>query len=426
MKSFNLILLLLWLPVILLAKSGDSTNIQVLSPEQMKEDLKFFYDKIEKTHPNPYQVLTPEQYEHKKQELLNSLKQPMNVYDFWKTIAQVHPFFDAHTLISPHDDIGQYLLDHQCLYFYSGAVFAVNDSLYFGAFEGMPDSLKYRRMLKINMLPIDSIIRNISNYITNESQIAKNKWISNWCLAILYPLLYDMPKQINIEYMDNDIIKNVLLTTYDFNRWDSIYRNNNTDISTSKPFTFKYNPQDKIAIFEINTFSGDFEAYNVAIINAIDSLHFYDIQHLFLDISRNGGGSDKYVFLLLNYMNFPEWATPAWKDYTYHNKLYLIQSNYTFSAATTLSSYFKHYRLGTIIGEEAGGLTASYTDATTSKLPHSKLTMYCATKAVVDVGGQWDGHGVLPDIEYPVRGIYQLRSFTWKELKEMVELTSNE
>jgi C-terminal processing protease CtpA/Prc len=188
---------------------------------------------------------------------------------------------------------------------------------------------------------------------------------------------------------------------------------------------FQYNPKDKIALFEFNACSGDYGAYSESVINAIDSLHKYDIQHLFIDITQNLGGASKYVSLLLNYLNFPAWDKSSGQQYTYNNKVYLIQSNYTSSAAVTLSCHFKYYRLGTIIGEETGGLTASYSSAQMLTLPNSQLTMYCATTRTVDKGGQWDGHGVLPDVAYSMKESHRFESFTWGELKEMLRLMEN-
>jgi hypothetical protein len=391
----------------------------MLTPMQMKEDVLFFYDMVAQNHPNPYQVLNKEQYERKKQELLNSIDKPMTVHDFWIQMAQLHSFFDSHTYISPPDDVDLFLQNNN-FYFHFGTLQVDKNTLRFGEI-GVPDSLKNKRILTINDVKSDSIFNKIATYMSHESPIYI-KVAMKELFPITYPLLYNQPQTLNIVYRDQDIIKTVQLTSSDFARWDSLCIFHYSDIHKRPHFLFQYNPKDKIALFEINAFEGDYGTYNEAIVNAIDSLHKYDIQHLFLDISQNSGGRYKYETILLNYLNCPEWDKSSGKQYTYNNKLYLIQSNYTFSAATGFSARFKYHQLGTIIGEESGGLTASYSGSIPTTLPNSQLSGYCATGVLVTRGGQWDGHGVLPDIEYPIKETRRFKSFTWEELKDMLTL----
>jgi hypothetical protein len=445
MKRFNFINFLLLFPVVLFAYV--SADNQPLTPEQMKEDLLFFYNKVSEIHPNPYQALNEEQYEMKKQNLLNNLNTPMSVYDFWIKTAQLHPICDSHTRIAYPDDIVEFLKSNNCLYFLSGTLKINNNQLFFGESEALPDSLKNKEILKINELSSDSLIRNISNHVTHESSSAKNQYMEGW-FCLFYPLLYNKPQSLNIEYTGAN--KKITLTSSDFLQWDSIYYQNNKNKIDRWSFQFAYNKNDKIALFELNSFAlAEYDLYKEELDKAIDSLRIYDIKHLFLDISRNGGGSDNYVYTLLDYLNIPDkiytgnvttkisylndtlqktdslitkdyYHTKKTRNKGYRNRVYLLQSNDTFSAAVTLASFFKYYRTGLIIGEETGGLTASYTDSYVFELPHSKLLMYCASKAFIDPGGQWDGRGVLPDINYKMDN--NMRSFTWEELNKILDL----
>jgi hypothetical protein len=421
MKSVNFLFSLLFLSVTLLAESNDSTIIRMLTPAQMKEDVLFFYDMVAQNHPNPYQVLNKEQYERKKQELLNSIDKPMTVYEFSIQMAQLHPFFDAHTYVSPPDDMDLFLQNNKCFYFHFGTLKVDENTLCFGE-TGVPDSLKNKRIITINDVESDSIFNKIATCMSHESPMYIKTTIK-YLFPFAYPILYNQPQVLNIVYLDRDSTKTVRLTSSDFARWDSTCTFHYNDIYKLPHFLFQYNPKEKIALFDLNTFfEGDYEAYNEAIINAIDSLHKYDIQHLFLDFSQNSGGHRQYGAILLNYLNFPEWDKSNGKQYTYNSKLYLIQSNHTASAAVTFSARFKYHRLGIIIGEESGGLTASYSNSIIKRLPNSQLVICCATGVVVTDGGQWDGHGVLPDIEYPIRETRRFKSFTWEELKDMLTL----
>ena len=411
--SMRAITFICCLLLLTLSCSEPSGGESLLTPQQMRDDVLFVFNIIGRTHPNPYQVLNSKQYGRLKRKILNRVKKPMNVYDFWVTLAQIHPFIDAHTGIDPPQDIAHYLNTTQWAYFPPGAFLIRGDSLYFGVIDGIPDSLKHKQILKINRKPTNKIIHNVAKYISHESLINLTNILEMWGFSILYPLLYQRPQPLNIKYADEESIKEVQLNSSDFLNWITTYR--------KVPYMFRYNRAEKMALFELNTFTGNLAAYNKEIGNAIDSLRSYDIQNLFIDISCNGGGSDEYSFLLLNFLLLPEQDISK-----YQNNAYLIQSNYTFSAAVTVSDHFKYFNIGPIIGEETGGLTACYIDSKIELLPNSKLKLRCATKkTVIMSGGKWDGRGVLPDIAYPLRETCRYKSFTWEELNDMLSLVNN-
>jgi len=118
--------------------------------------------------------------------------------------------------------------------------------------------------------------------------------------------------------------------------------------------------------------------------------------------------------------SYKYYQTKKEKPCTYYGNVYLLQSNVTFSAAISLSSFFKYYKFGPIIGEETGGLTACYIDSYSCRLPNSNFYMYCSAQEYIYPNGKWDGRGVLPDIEYKIENLE--KSFTLEQLKEMLQL----
>ena len=461
---------ILFSTTIMQAQTSDS--LQVLSPEQMKEDVLFFYKKIEEIHPNPYCVLDKKQYEIKKQELLNSLDKPMNEIEFWLKISQLQSIYDAHTgIVQPNKTI-DFLIEKKSLFFFNGLQKVHNYCLYWNSLEGIPDGLKNREILMINNVKINEIINNMTNYISCENNTIINKNL-NYRFCILYPLLYNYPQELHIEYLDKDTNKNITLTMDDFMQWDSISR---PFWETIEPYSFKFYEDEGIAIFELNSFSESeklqFEQFDKDLADAIDFLNKSNIKHLFVDITRNEGGGSRFADAFLDYLNIPKrtyfgevthkiskenrekrgfnnfksyrkifysqfardmlltkkgktftrkyYYTKKQKPCTYYDNVYLLQSNTTFSAAIRLSSFFKYYNFGTIIGEETGGLTACYIDSSAFRLPNSNLLTFCSTMKSVEPGGKWDGRGVLPDIEYKIEN--QEKSFTLEQLKEMLQL----
>jgi hypothetical protein len=465
-------------------QAQDTDTIRMLSPQEMKEDVLFFYQKIEETHPNPYCFLDKEQYEVKKQTLLNSLNKPITKIEFWVKIAQLNSIYDAHTNVLFPDSIVAILRKKNCMFFHIGMLEVKNQIPHWGYAEGLPDSLKGRQILSINNISADTIISHIADYVSHEGDISMNNYF-RWGFRLMYPLLYDYPKQLFIEYNDNNIRKNIILTEDDFIKWDSISREYRR--LKPKPLLFTYYVQEGIAIFELNTFAIDankdrnlqFETYDKELSKAFDSLIKYDIKHLFVDITRNQGGSSDFIGKLFNYLDVvpqkkifigksdfkvsdasrKSRGLNTRKDYLkifhsgiarslllkrkgkistykfhyhknksnkrsniYTNNAYLIQSNLTFSAATLLSSLFKYYKYGYIIGEETGGLTSCYIDATIDTLPNSHIKIICSMQRHTQPGGK-EGIGVLPDIEYKINS---QNSFTLEQLKEMLQMVEEQ
>ena len=77
----------------------------LFTPEQMREDFLYFYEKILATHPNPYYLIGKDSMDKKVQEIRNSLDKPMNRMSFWLKIATLNACFDGHTRIEKIGEI---------------------------------------------------------------------------------------------------------------------------------------------------------------------------------------------------------------------------------------------------------------------------------------------------------------------------------
>ena len=75
-----------------------------------------------------------------------------------------------------------------------------------------------------------------------------------------------------------------------------------------------------------------------------------------------------------------------------------VISHYTFSSASDFSWAFKYFKVGTVIGEETGGMAVCFGDIITPKLPNSKLFYSISWKKFYNYGATDDNvHGTLPD-----------------------------
>lgn len=144
-------------------------------------------------------------------------------------------------------------------------------------------------------------------------------------------------------------------------------------------------PEQNIALFEFNTCGpyDKLQQFDSVVSFYIDSINFYGIEHLFVDVSHNGGGWDMFCqYFLCHIAGLPD--TVVVMDVTsteggtvanleekrktlsfhpkpslYSGRLYFIQSQFTYSAPIMLLNTAKQYGLGTLVGEEICGLTTT-------------------------------------------------------------------
>lgn len=81
--------------------------------------------------------------------------------------------------------------------------------------------------------------------------------------------------------------------------------------------------------------------------------------------------------------------------------VYVLTSATTFSSATNFCAAIKDVQLGTLIGEETGGVPSSFGDVYQFVLLHTGILGGVSYKYFVRPNGASDGHGVLPDREVP-------------------------
>ena len=163
------------------------------------------------------------------------------------------------------------------------------------------------------------------------------------------------------------------------------------------------------------------------------------IRNLIIDIRQNGGGNSAVGDVLLRYISskpFIQMAaamtriTPTTQrlmgnrtmptgiyffesgdsagfikpltaeEGRFKGRVYLLTSHKTFSSASSFSWAFKEFGMGTVVGEETGGMSVAFGDILPYRLPVSKLPCTISYKRFWLPGGdENDIHGTLPDYE---------------------------
>ncbi len=417
-----------------------------LTQAQMREDFNYMMEQYEHIHPNPTWSLDEESYSELKQQTLAQLDHPMTQLDFWRIIARWNQYFDGHTHVgfppsAPRMPEGMMVFPPYSIVQYR------DGKLRFSSYDGMPDSLQGCEITSINGHPATEIIDSILPYVSHESAAHINNVILR-SLYWFYQAFYGYSSQMEFLYRTTDGEKTVLLDRRTLYTW-LVQVGDMGEIGgvgvRNRPWHFSIFPEQGIALFEFNTCGPNdkFEQFDSVVAACIDSVNHYGINHLFVDISHNGGGNDEFCRRLLCHIDgLPDTvavmdvtdtemgtvAAPEEKRMTmtftpksplYGGKLYFIQSQFTYSAAILLANLAKQYRLGPVIGEETGGLTTTFTRHNPISLPHSGLTFYCSDKQFRHIGTTGSS-GVLPDIPMEIGYKYLFRSFTAEELQQIL------
>ncbi len=81
---------------------------------------------------------------------------------------------------------------------------------------------------------------------------------------------------------------------------------------------------------------------------------------------------------------------------------YLLTSHMTFSSAASFSWAFKYFKMGTVIGEETGGIAVCFGDIINQVHPNTKIEYSGSHKKFYHYGAtESDTHGTIPDFTIP-------------------------
>lgn len=96
-----------------------------------------------------------------------------------------------------------------------------------------------------------------------------------------------------------------------------------------------------------------------------------------------------------------EWdfIKPKRNPLRFSGNIFVLTGSYTFSTAADFAATIKDFSIGTIVGDETGGLPACYGDVFKFSLPNSGLEVRVSHKYSVRPSGQDTGRGVIPDYE---------------------------
>lgn len=258
----------------------DADFNKILSISEMHNDIEYFFSKLYEVHINPYAFYSKDSIEKRKQILLKSLTKPMRKIEFSQHITALNSLFDSHTNINYFSNQYYNIYSHGYGKLFPYDIKFVNGN----AFISNNDSLKHLQLLSVNGMPIELIKRELELRINYEMQHVMEAKIAENFRFYLFGII-NMQAPFEIKVYDTVFLKEKLMNT------DGITRYQLTNKSKNE-YEFRLYVEDSIAIIEYNTCRiKNLRQFNNEIDSIFNIIKKENIIHLFIDISRNGGGS---------------------------------------------------------------------------------------------------------------------------------------
>src|SRR6056297_11813 len=457
-RKFNIALLLILSIIILFTVTVSS---QTITQQQAIEDLTYLVDRLEEVHPNIYYHLNKKKAEQKIAEV----KSKLNKKDKW-TSKEIYRLFapfvasfkDGHTLISYKVEQSKLNETEKLIPL---AVRIIDGKVLIYKSYTVREIKKGTELLEVNGIKIDKILNKMESSVSSENRNLAYARIEKSFPIYLW-LLYDFKDNYQIKIKDN--IQNIR----DLNLQGIKYKiySVQKEKKENKNWTLEF-PVKDTAYLTIITFNGSLKnAFERDMVKYFKEIKERYINNLFIDISENGGGNTDLAKYLFEYisdktyslfkevrMKYSDYAlkdrtnmftklyytfkkdrdniivfksdkvVPKENDLRFKGNIYVITSDFTFSTATDFAAIVKDHKVGTIIGEETGGLASCYGDMIVGNLPNSNLPFGVSYKYFLRPAGFDDGGGVKPDIKIDISELkywYTLDSYKNMIIKSII------
>lgn len=392
---------------------------QKLAHQEMVSDIDSCFNILKNNHPDLYKKYTPMQFDSLQKKLIEKVTDSMDCKEFNRLLLRINGFTDSHTQVLTDKIWGRIHKKDSLPYF-----FIKEDSLF----------LQKKIVLSVNNKKIKDVVSEISSNLSWEySSLLKEKYI-NSNLPFFFSSFYDIhppycicSKEMDTNVIGVDIVKeNKILNMDDY----------------KQTFNFVFFEKESIAIFYYNScnIGADMKLFQRALYAAFDMMDRKCIKYLFIDVTKNRGGSTEYNRFILKYLNTKkisdgvtyrvnksrakldaEDMIKGWKeqiskeifwkrwvlnykvkrfnsamlDYMetgvlrdkivypgnkkgFKGKVFLIQSRNTYSAAIDFVTNFRRSEAGIVVGEIAGTPVDYCGNAEVYTLPNSGINVVCA------------------------------------------------
>lgn len=405
-----------------------------LSREQALADIDTLVNRIVYTHPNPFTVCPESVFRERIARIKAELPDSLTDKDLaLELIPCVVALGDGHTYVSlpsmsPTPDM---------LLFPGEVQIDWRDS----TLNIKGDSAK---VIRINDRAVQEVLGNMVQYASGEQMFYRFFQVQQMFHGLLYLLYPDSVYRLVVCEPDGKQGERIVKAlSYEQIIKQIQAKSKQRIVRARRPdYAFQISQDAKNMFFEFNSFY-NLDKFKVFADSMFREIKERKIKNLVIDIRRNGGGDSKLGDELLQYLShrpFVQFGKVQLRRGRYNmylfeededlrgtsdtlftmtasliplrkeplriskrTKVYLLIGHNTFSSAAVFSWAFQYFKVGTVVGEESGGMNVSFGDILYYSLSHSRLRCGVSWKKFYNYGADdQDIHGTLPDVEVSV------------------------
>lgn len=400
----------LFLLVITLGSWAQPTTLPKISARAAQQDLELFKEILFEAHPNPYRFSSKEAFSNLFDSHAKLLEDSTDQIFFFQIFASLMAHVgEGHSSVKISDEIKSwmetkaFILPFEIHFFNKRAFIRKDESNAKGDLEGF-------EITTINDMPISEIMQQIDSLsslgtaVNNALQYRKLSLLKNFSLA--YYLFIEQQSTYHLKVKDLNGKSREIDVTGNPIDFDFIFTQELEDLYP--PYSIDIDTANSLAIIKITSFAHwvhnlKFKDYEKFYQIAFEILDEISIKHLVIDVRNNRGGHEYLGAKLLSYLirepffletsifaknfKFPlldslgvaydglgekayqeidtgylvkesivlEQLKPN-KKYPYRGNVYFLVNGNCFSACNIFMALADFHNIGTIIGEETGGI----------------------------------------------------------------------
>jgi hypothetical protein len=413
---------------------GAETQPNKIKASLLREDVDFLVRTIEEIHPDSYTKVSREEFYRAKDKVKSEIRD-MDVYQFYNLIAPLVAMIgDAHTAVYPLRSPGK------CF----PVPVAVLDEGIFVA-RNYTNISAGREILSINGVDSGRLVDAMLRFVPCERREFGLAQVESNFPFYLYLVLGEIdPFTVTFGSDDGTENREIKASSpqsyiYPYQGYERYLRGSGNALPLGNyPYIFTL-MNNKTTLLVINSFrEGPYMPWGVFLSGIFSYLKENGIENLVIDIRANGGGASSMGDELIDYLtNKPwtqfgssrvkyseqaiaQWQQSGWyrtrkagtiESYTgglekpsnnslrFNGSVYLLTSRFTFSSASSFAAAIKDFNIGTVVGEETGGIFPNFGDVIIFELPNSKIKGQCSHKEWHRWNDTDPGRGVKPDYE---------------------------
>lgn len=437
MKKLLLLLFLGCFPKVASAQSPAENPGRIFTAEELRADLRALLTNYEQIHPNLYAYVGKKEIEQQVQNIEKKLR-PMTRLEFARLVVPFSAAFrDGHTGLNyPMEEWNAYTQTSRLLPI---GVSVEQERLFVKVDFSENPIPAGTEIISLNGMPAPALLAKLKESASGELEHFRLNRVSDNFRRLLWSVTgMEAPYTLVLKEA-NGQRRTVEIKGNPVSELIPALRAYQLKVAGSRQdYALSLRPEQSTAILHVNAMNNP-DKFKSFLDSAFTVIRDRKIANLLLDFRQNGGGNSGLGDELLRYLTdkpirqverveikispivrergmvtasagddgqrlsyTQEAKKPApLRDSTlfFRGKVFLLTSHYTFSSANMFATAFKCYRIGTIVGQETGGVTIAYGDLIDFALPNTGLQAFCSCKVFVHPCAEPKLQGVRPDVE---------------------------